>query len=110
MFLRRIKETKVKLEDIVEGALDIFHNHVRVLFLYMNLLKEVLNDYSEAARCEERYKIGIKESKLSNVDTVNKIQFRQNETLLVINFTRNYSSQSEALGRYKIVSISSNVK
>ena len=44
----------------------------------MYLLKEVINDHLGANKCEERYKIGVKESKLSNVDTVNKIQFRQN--------------------------------
>jgi len=94
----------------VVGALGIFNNHVRVLFLHKHLLKEVANDYLGAIRCEERYKIGLKESKLSNVDTVNKIQFRQNENLLVINLTRDYASQSEGLGKYKILTISSNVK
>ena len=78
MTLRRIKESKRKLEEIVNGALNIFHNHVKILFLYMHLLKEVLNDPAGALKCEEKYKIGLKDSKLSNVDTVNKIQFRQN--------------------------------
>ena len=44
------------------------------------------------------------------MDTVNKIQFRQNEDLLVINSTRNYSTHNETMGKYKIISISSNVK
>ena len=73
-------------------------------------MKEVLNDYVGYLRYEEKYKIGLKEHKLSNVDAVNTIQFRANENLLVINFTRHFSAHSEILGNFKILSISSNVK
>jgi hypothetical protein len=49
--LRGIKQSKKHLAEVVEGALGIFPNHVRVLFLYKNLLKEVANDYLGAIRC-----------------------------------------------------------
>ena len=44
----------------MEGALAIFNNHVRVLFLYKTFLKEVLNDHVASLRYEQRYKIGLK--------------------------------------------------
>jgi L-rhamnose isomerase len=60
MILKKIKQSRADLESIVDSALKIFHNHVRVLLLYKNLLKEVANDYLGSIRCEERYKIGLK--------------------------------------------------
>ena len=39
MLLRKLKQSKLELEGIVEGTRKIFHNHVRVLLLYKNLLK-----------------------------------------------------------------------
>jgi hypothetical protein len=44
--IKKIKASKTELNRIVEGSLGIYHNHVRVLMLYKNFLKEVLNDYS----------------------------------------------------------------
>ncbi len=51
---------------------------MRVLLLYKNFLKEVLNDYMGYLKYEEKHKIGLKEHKLSNVDAANTIQFRPN--------------------------------
>lgn len=45
LILRKIKASKEKLDRIVNGALGIFNNHVRVLFLHKYLLREVANDY-----------------------------------------------------------------
>jgi len=42
--LDQIKKEKAKMQTIVDGALGIFNNHVRVLFLHKTFLKEVIND------------------------------------------------------------------
>lgn len=52
LILKKIKNSKQTIERVVDGALSIFHNHVRVLLLYKNLLKEVMNDYLGSIRCE----------------------------------------------------------
>jgi hypothetical protein len=108
--LKLIKLSKQRLHRIVQSALGIYRNHVRVLLLYKNFLKEVLNDYVGFLRYEEKYKVGLKEHKLTNVDAVNTIQFRPNENLLVINFTRKFTSHTEIMGNFQILNISSNVK
>lgn len=47
-----IKKSKERLSHVVQTSLGIYRNHVRVLLLYKNFLKEVLNDYVGYLRYE----------------------------------------------------------
>lgn len=50
--LNSIKKSKERLSHVVQTSLGIYRNHVRVLLLYKNFLKEVLNDYVGYLRYE----------------------------------------------------------